>query len=179
MKKQLPVLVIVLCICFISCMSRVDAPTVSAATQKNLDANRAILKTFETQDFSKLGDYIAADAVDHGGEHGDIKGLDSIKAMFVKSEGDIVNPKIEIIKELGDDNYVMCWNSFTGVYKTDGMGHKAGDTLAMKSLDVSKFVDGKAVEHWLLMEPGDVMKMMASMQPKMAMDSDSTKTKKH
>jgi predicted ester cyclase len=179
MKKYLSVLVILLCVYLVSCMNRVDAPAVSATTQKNLDANRAVLKTFETQDFSKLGDYIANDAVDHSGEHGDIKGLDSIRASFVKSESDISNPKIEIIKELGDDEYVMSWNTFTGVYKTDGMGHKAGDTLMMKSLDVSKFSDGKAVEHWLLMEPGDVMKMMGSIQPPMTMAVDSTKVKKH
>ncbi len=46
----------------------------------------------------------------------------------------------------------------------------------MKGLEVSRFKDGKAVEHWTLMEPGDVMKMMSSMQqPKMAMPADSMK----
>ncbi len=73
MKKYLPVLAIV-CICqSISCTSKVEGG-LSPTAQKNLDAMHAITQTFETKDFSKLGDYIAADAVDHSGDNGDIKG---------------------------------------------------------------------------------------------------------
>ena len=50
----------------------------SAAAKKNKETNDAIMKAYEAGDFSKMGDYIAADAVDHGGETGDIKGLENI-----------------------------------------------------------------------------------------------------
>ena len=49
----------------------------SAAAKKNKETNDAIMKAYEAGDFSKMGDYIAADAVDHGGETGDIKGLEN------------------------------------------------------------------------------------------------------
>jgi hypothetical protein len=50
----------------------------------------------------------------------------------------------------------------------------------MKVLELAKFKDGKATEHWSFMEPADVVKIMSSMQPQMSMPmpADSTKTKK-
>ncbi len=179
MKKYLS-LVALGVICFCASCSNKSEGGLSAAAQKNLNANDSIMRSFETKDFSRIGDFIATDAVDHAGEKGDIKGLDSIKAEFEKSVTEIDNQKTETIKELADSEYVMSWDHVTGTYAKDGMGHKAGDKFDMKMVDLAKFKDGKATEHWAFMEPGDVMKMMASMQPQMAMPmaADSTKAKK-
>jgi SnoaL-like polyketide cyclase len=178
MKKYLSMLAVAVICCCLSCNNKNESG-VSAVTQKNLDAMHAISHSFETKDFSKLGDYIAADAVDHAGEKGDVKGLDSMKAEFIKEEALMNDEKTETIKELADDQYVMSWMHYTAVMKIDGMGHRAGDTVDMKSLEVAKFVDGKAVEHWTFMEPGDVVKMMGAMgQSPMSMPADSTKMKK-
>jgi predicted ester cyclase len=177
MKKLLTMLVPGLMLFVLSCNNKSDTPasTLSPAAQKNLDAMHGVTTCFETKDFSKLGDYIATDAVDHAGETGDIKGLDSMKTEFAKWTA-AVDEKGEIIKELADDDYVMSWMHYTGTYKTDGMGHKAGDKLDMKGIELAKFKDGKAVEHWMMMEPADLMKMMGGGQePKMPMPADSTK----
>jgi len=176
MKKYvlLPVLAIT-CYC-LSCNNKPEGG-LSAKAQKNLDVNHAINHCFETGDFSKIGDYIAADAVDHGGEHGDVKGLDSLKAEFARYTTSMSNQKTEIIKELADDDYVMSWGHYTGTYKTDGQGHKAGDPFDMKMLELSKFADGKATEHWVFMEPAEMMKMMGPQQSQMPMAADSTKKK--
>jgi predicted ester cyclase len=180
MKKFLTMLLLAGCCYLVSCNSKSDSG-LSATAQKNLDASNAIEQTFTSKDFSKLGDYIATDAVDHSGDNGDIKGLDSIRAAFEKESATMDNMKVETIKNLADDEYVMSWSHYSGSYKTDGMGHKAGDKFEMKAVEVSKFKDGKAVEHWSMMEPGDVMKMMASMQPPStmpAMDTTKKATKK-
>jgi predicted ester cyclase len=182
MKKFLTMLLLVGCCYLISCNSKSDSG-LSPTAQKNLDASHAISQMFTTKDFSKLGDYIATDAVDHAGENGDIKGLDSIKASLIKEVNSMDDVKSETIKDLADDEYVMSWEDFSGTYKEAGMGHKAGDKMNFKAIEVSKFKDGKAVEHWTMMEPGDVMKMMASMQPPgtmpmPAMDSTKKATKK-
>jgi hypothetical protein len=178
MKKYLSILTVAVICCCLSCNNKNESG-LSATTQKNLDAMHAISHSFETKDFSKLGDYIATDAVDHTGDKGDIKGLDSMKAAFIKEEAQMSDQKSETIKELADDQYVMSWMRYTTVMKTDGMGHKAGDTVNMKALEVAKFADGKAVEHWTFMEPVDVVKMMGAMgQAPMSMPADSTKMKK-
>ena len=178
MKKYLTFLAIAP-LCFsISCNTRPEGG-LSPAAQKNLDAMHGVTKTFETKDFSKLGDFIADDAVDHAGDSGDIKGLANMKTQFAKWTDAIDGQKSEILKELADDDYAMSWMHYTGSYKTDVPGHKAGEKFDMKGIEVAKFKDGKATEHWTMMEPGDVMKMMAGMpQPQMAAPADTTKKKK-
>jgi predicted ester cyclase len=177
MKKHLSVLAIAISCIAVSCSSKSDSG-LSAAAQKNIDAMNGVTKTFETKDFSKLGDYIAADGVDHAGEKGDIVGLDSMKAQFSAMAATVDNEKATIIKELADDDYAMAWMRYEGTYKTAGMGHKAGDKFDMKAVELAKFKDGKAVEHWTMMDPADMMKMMASSQPQMAAPADSTAKKK-
>ena len=170
MKKHLTILSSALIICFAACTSKPEGG-LSSTAQKNVDAMHGVTNAFESKDFSKLGDYIADDAVDHSGDNGDIKGLDSIKASFAKYMATIDNMKSSLIKELADDEYVMSWYRYTGTYKTPQMGHKAGEGFDMKVIEVARFKDGKAVEHWGMMEPGDVMKMMGNMQPPPMTDS--------
>jgi hypothetical protein len=159
-----------LCLLF-SCTQQ--STGLSAAAQKNLDANHAVNNAFVTKDFSKIGDYIAADAVDHS-DYGDVVGIDSIKAEFIKWSA-MADEKMETIKELADSEYVMSWSRSIGTMKKDGMHLKAGDTYNMEALEITKFKDGKAVEHWTMMKPADVAKMMA---PPAAPAMDSAKMKK-
>lgn len=147
------------------CISCNDAGGPSAAAKKNLDAMHGISKAFETKDFSKIGDYIAEDAVDHAGEKGDVKGLANIKAEMEKMASTTENDKSEVRRELADDEYVMTWATYSGTMKTDAMGMKAGDKFSMDGVEVVKFKDGKAVEHWTFVNPGEMMKMMANMPP--------------
>jgi predicted ester cyclase len=132
----------------------------SDAAKKNLEAHHAISKTFETKDFSKLGDYMAEDAIDHAGEDGDVKGIKNIIAEYEKMIAGFETMKSEVIKELADDEYVMSWMNFSGTLKTEMMGMKPGETFNSKSIEVSRFKNGKAIEHWTFMEPSEVMKMM-------------------
>ena len=111
-------------------------------------------------DYSKAGDYIAADAVDHAGMQGDVKGLDNIKANFSQMSTMMGNFKNETVRELADDEYVFQWLKETATAKTDGMGMKAGQTSTMNAIEVSRFSNGKIVEHWSFVNMADAMKMM-------------------
>ncbi|HTQ65683.1 MAG TPA: ester cyclase [Puia sp.] len=153
-------------ICIISCNGRTGP---SGTAQKNLEVAHSINQCFDNKDFSKLGDYIASDAVDHGGENGDIRGLDNLKSEFEKSVAGLSSQKTEIVKELADDEYVMAWSHFTGTFATDGKDHKTGDKIDMNIAEVTKFKDGKASEHWVFLDPKDIMKMMPPQK------TDSTK----
>jgi len=170
-----------LCFC-ISCDSeKEDGPSEKA--EKNLAAQHAIIKCFDTKDFSKIGDYIAEDFIDHAGQNGETKGLANAKAEFEAMVKTINNDKSEVILELVNDDYVMSWIRFTGTMASDnaGMGLKAGDKYDMKSMELSKFKDGKATEHWVFMDPAEMMKMMGGAQTAMPvtdMKKDSTGSKK-
>ena len=148
MKKLLLAMPVALCICCTSCSDK-GGGGMSDAAKKNLDAMHGVQKCFETKDFSKVGDYIAADAVDHASMSGhDVKGLDSIKAEMVRMGGMSEGDKTEIIKELADDEWVMSFCRYTGTSKTDEGGMKAGAKFDLKGVEVVKFKDGKAIEHW-------------------------------
>src|SRR5580704_10150077 len=105
MNKHLSILAIgsisISCIA-LSCTSKTDGG-LSPTAQKNVEAMHGVTHSFETKDFSKLGDYIATDAVDHAGENGDIKGLDSMKVQFAGFAATVANEKATVIKELADD----------------------------------------------------------------------------
>ncbi len=169
MKKFLFLMMVLPGCLFISCN---DKGGPSAAAQKNMDAMRGITACFDSKDFSKMGDYIAEDAIDHAGEQGDIKGLANMKAEFTKMVSGYKDSKTEVIKELADDEYVMTWQKYSGTLVTDQMGMKAGDKFSMSAIEVSKFKDGKATEHWSFMQPADMMKMMPPpTAPKMQTDT--------
>jgi predicted SnoaL-like aldol condensation-catalyzing enzyme len=170
MKKLLFIPLALLGIFCISCNN--DSGGLSATAKKNLDAMHGIQKAFDTKDFSKVGDYIAEDGIDHAGQEGDVKGVANIKAAFEKMAAMSENDKTEIIKELADDEYVMSWSHYTGTAKVAGMGFKPGDKIDMNAIELTKFKDGKAVEHWSFMQPNDMMKMMATPPPP-AMHGDS------
>jgi predicted ester cyclase len=113
-----------------------------------------------------LGDYIASDAVDHSGEHGDVVGLDSIKAELAPMHKMAANDlKFEVVKELADSDYVFQWERMTGTATTADMGVPVGSKFSWATVNVSRFKNGKATEHWDFMQPGDVMKMMAAPAP--------------
>lgn len=165
-------------VCFLmSCSNEKGSETTgeSATAKKNLDACNAINKAIETGDVSQLGDYIASDGVDHSGEKGEVKGLDSIKAELQGLHSMYSNMSFDVAKELADDEYVFQWTKFSGTCTVASMGMPAGSKIESSSVHVTKFKDGKATDHWQFIEMADMMKMMGGEQKGMeSMKMDST-----
>jgi predicted SnoaL-like aldol condensation-catalyzing enzyme len=155
MKKILLILFAGLICCCISEKTASQAKD-NSLIKKNLAASHAVIKAFDTGDPSMIDNVVASDFVDHT-DRGD-KNRDSLKAMIVAWKADSKDSKTEIIKELADHEYVFSWLRFTGT--TSGtMGMPAGP-YNMTSIEVVRFKDGKAVEHWGFMELREMMKMM-------------------
>ena len=175
MKKLSVHLLFVLTVLFISCNAGV-----SDRAKKNLETATAVAKMFESHDWSKVGDYIAADAVDHSGPHGsEVKGLDNIKAEFQEFGGSMSDMKNEVVKELADDDYAFQWMKESWTLTKDDMGMKAGTKMNMDAIEVSKFnADGKITDHWSFISMNDMMKMMQMPQGNMGnMGMDTSKMK--
>jgi predicted SnoaL-like aldol condensation-catalyzing enzyme len=165
MKKILFPAIAALFICMFSC----NQPATTASSgesdraKKNIENSKAIAGMFEKGDFSKIGDYIAADAVDHSGPKGDVKGLDEIKKTFDYYAGTMKDSKVEIVRTVGDDDYVFMWlkQSWTATQDDPMMHLKAGERGNMESVEVTKHnADGKIAEHWGFMSMNEMMKMM-------------------
>ena len=180
MKKLAFILLAAITCYLFSCGGAVGT---SEKAQKNIANSEAVGKMFETGDMSKLGDYIATDAVDHAGPQGDIKGLDNLKTMFTQYMGMMSDVKNEVVKSLGDDDYSMVWMKQSWTAKTDdpSMGMKAGERGNMETIEVCKHnADGKITEHWSFISMGDMMKMMQKsapmpMEPTQKAATDTTK----
>lgn len=164
MKKYyfLPVIAL---FALIACNSKTESGGMSEAAKKNMDTHHGVVKMFEAGDWSKAGDFIAKDAIDHGAgpTGGDVVGLDSIMANFNKM-GEMMEPmKTKVIKELADDDYVMSWMEQSAVAKVDvpEWGMKKGVENTYNSIEVNKYKDGKIIEHWSFMSMADMMKMMS------------------
>ena len=149
-----------LCFC-ISCNDdKTATDSNDAQAQKNIEASHVVNRAFETGEVSGLDSVISDDFVDHT-DRGDIKGRDSLKAMVVLTRRTNKDMKMEIIKELADNDYVFSWMHFTGTH--DGSMMPAG-TYDMRAIEVVRLNNGKIVEHWEFMEPREMMKMMSQMQ---------------
>ena len=133
----------------------------------------AVDKAFQTGDASGLDSVIADNFVDHT-DKGD-KNRDTLKAMIKMWHDADKTMKMETTKEVADDNYVFAQMHMTGT--GDGMMMPAGP-YDMHSVEVVKFSNGKAVEHWGYMEMGEVSKMMMSQMPGMDKMKMDTKKKK-
>ena len=167
MKKFFP-LIAGIAFCTFSCNNQqTSAETASAtkeessATKKNREAFQAVAKAFETGDISMIDSVVASDFVDHSEQHEGNR--DSLKAMITTWKADTKDAKMEVIKEVADDEYVFGWLRFTGT-STGKMGMPAGP-FNMSAIEVTKFRDGKATEHWTFMEPREMMKMMGPQPP--------------
>ena len=149
---------------FCFCISCNDAGTSnkdSDAKQKNIAASDAVSKAFETGDVSKIDSVVADDFVDHT-DMGDKKGKDSLKAMITMTHGMMKDMKMEKVHELADDDYVFSWMHFSGT--SDGVGMAKGP-YSLNAIEVSKFKDGKATEHWTFVNMMEMMKMMPPPPP--------------
>ena len=170
-------------ICTISCFALFSCSPnnggMSDKAKKNLDNARAIAHSFETKDISKLDDYMDKDVVDHAAQGGYSKGIDSVKKMFSQMQGAMTNSKMETVKELADDDYVMQWMKESWTQTQESMGMKPGN-YSFNMIEMSKFnADSKVIEHWSFMDVNDMMKMMPPPamggEPQMKMDSASKK----
>jgi predicted SnoaL-like aldol condensation-catalyzing enzyme len=144
-------------VCFlVSCSSKDSGGKMSDEAQKNLDATQIVNKAFETGNTGSIDSAVASDFVGHS-DKGDMN-RDSLKAMITMMHATNKDMKMEVIRKLADNDYVMEWMHFTGT--SDGsMGMPAGP-YDVHAIEVEKFKDGKAIEHWEYMDPKEMMKMM-------------------
>lgn len=155
----------VIAACFlVSCKDEKSTTTTTDNAQTYKDKNAAFMKSIESGDFTNTKDWLAADAVDHGGapDGSDIKGADSIIAGL-KMVNHCFEPgfKMNIIKEAVDGDYLFVLSELHGKTTANpGMGMPPNTQMDMKSVDVIMVKDGKASEHWAFASPADVMKMM-------------------
>jgi predicted ester cyclase len=165
---------------FISCNNSADtklaAANSSSQAQKNMEASDAISKAFETGNANMLDSLISSDFVDHT-DMGDKKGIDSLKTMLNMMHAQFKDMKMERKKQWADDDYVAEWVRYTGTNPTAMMGMPAGP-YDIKGMELSRFSNGKAVEHWFFYDSQTVAEWMKNMNTGKMQDDNSKKKSK-
>ena len=152
------------------------ASSSSTKAQKNMEVDDAISKAFKTNNASMLDSLIAPDFVDHS-DMGDRKGIDSLKSMLNMLHTQFKDMKMDRKRQWADDDYVADWIRYTGTNATAMMGMPAGP-YDMNGMEITKYSDGKAVEHWFMYDAQTVGQWMMNMgNGSNKMKGDSTKTK--
>lgn len=166
MKKLLSIAAIGL---LFSCYSCKDAKTEErdSTNDKRKAANAIVYKAIETGDVSKLDSVLAKDAIDHGDMSGkDIVGRDSIKAMLTDVHAQLSSMKLEVLSSASDGDYSMERVRMTGTAAVSiAPNIPVGSPVDVISVEVVKWKDGMAYEHWTYLDTKDVNKMMAAMIP--------------
>ncbi len=148
-----------------SCKESTSADNGAASLQEKNKANTMIVyKALETGDVNGLDSIIDKDFVDHSGPNGDVKGIDSLKSMFIEIHNHIPGLKMESIANATDGDYNFDLNRMSGTTSSPYMGMPANYKFDMMSVDVVKIKNGKAIEHWGFSDPKDIMKMMQNMK---------------
>ncbi|HZP21519.1 MAG TPA: ester cyclase [Bauldia sp.] len=116
-------------------------------------ANEALVKRFydalNTRNYDGLGEFMAADFVDHNAPPGVPPGLEGLKLglkqfLILSSDVQISNGPI-VVK----DNYVTVWDTIRGTNNGDFMGMKATNKpFEFHALDLWLIKDGKLAEGW-------------------------------
>jgi predicted SnoaL-like aldol condensation-catalyzing enzyme len=158
MKQILSFFAVGLLCCCLSCNNEKTAGETkdNSMAEKNLAASHVVASAFQTGDISGIDSVVASDFVDHT-ERGDM-GRDSLKAMITMMHAHEKDMKMEVIKELADNDFVMSQMRYRGT--SDGSMGMPNGPYDMQAVEVVKFKDGKAVEHWAFMQVSDMMKMM-------------------
>jgi predicted ester cyclase len=164
-----------LCCFFVACNNA------DSSNEKNLSTSRDIFKGIETGDTNKLSS-IAPDAVDHSGPTGEVTNGDSIKGILSQMHNHVKDFKIDIVNDAASGDYVYTWSKMSGTALDSSMGFPPNQPFNVTGVDIVKFRDGKAVEHWGFLDMKDVAAMRAQMMPnattvKLTM-GDTSKTKK-
>ncbi len=138
--------------------------TATSTGEKNIATIHAINDAIMSGDVGKFDQYIAADGVDHS-DHGDVKGLDSIKAGLKRFHDEYKDMKLEALQDAANGDYVFSLTRFTGTNVVPSMGAPAGTKFDMTAVEVAKFnSDGKVTDHWEYVSMADAMKMMGGMK---------------
>jgi len=127
----------------------------------NKEVTRRLYRRLNEGDLSVVDEVISDDFV----EHESIPGIEPTKAgvrqMFEMFHTAFEGASFEPDRIIGEDDMVVALVRMTGVHKADFMGiPPSGRTINVGVADQFRFEDGKAVEHWGVLDTGALVQQL-------------------
>jgi hypothetical protein len=130
--KKIAILIINLTLVAVICSAQ---PSKDSLRQKNIAADNHLLKALRTGDVTALDQIVAPDFFNHTGNH---RGPDSLKSSISGFHTRMKPVNMDLIRQLADDEYVSDW-----------VRYKFADpNIIIEGIEMTRYRDGKAVEHW-------------------------------
>jgi steroid delta-isomerase-like uncharacterized protein len=126
---------------------------------RNTAAMQQIFDAFNTGDVSAIDSVLAPDAVDHSvlpGTEG--TAAEQLKQYIAMARVGFPDLRITVDEQLAAADHVVSMTTFRGTHTGAFMGiAPTGRAVEVEAIDVVRFADGRAIEHWGL---GNDLRMM-------------------
>ena len=161
------------CAFLFSCSNSTDKATNDNLT-KNKDNMTKLFAVFNTGNTADLATIVDANFVDHQPDPNITEtGLEGLKQTIEMYRGSFPDLKMEVLSMTAEADVVTTHFKMTGT-NTGPMGQMPATNRPMNiaGVDIVKFKDGKAVEHWGYYEEMKMMEQMGMMQEPAGMPMD-------
>lgn len=122
---------------------------------------RAVEQVFNDKNLSAIDEFFAPDFLDHSAADGappDTEGQHAKVAAFVAAFPDL---RIPYDHQVAEGDLVAGHYTLTGTHLGDFAGVAAtGNAISLEGHDLLPVSDGKIVEHWTVMDSGELMRQL-------------------
>jgi len=102
-----------------------------------------------TRDFDRFDEVFAQNVIDHDGAEGQAPGVEGIKEYWRSLNESFPDFKLDVDVFDANDDYVFFAYRLSGTHTGEYLGYApTGRRFEVRSLQISKFEDGKCVERW-------------------------------
>jgi steroid delta-isomerase-like uncharacterized protein len=145
---------------------------ISANADVKEDANIAAMKRFYNEVINQgnidlLDDLCAENFVEHEESPGFAPNRDGVKKWFRMLRAAFPDLKFEVEFIFAKDDKVVSYVTMTGTQKGPFMGMPAsGKKIRVNTIDIVRFANGKAIEHWGVTDSGTMMQQLGAIPDK-------------
>ncbi len=172
MKSTIPTLIVFLVLFLGACTEQADQADITltsdTATQ---DSNKAVMAriydAFNTGDLSYVDDIMAPNMIEHQMMPGvESVGSEAFRQTVTMMRESFSDLRLDADHMVAEGDMVATLITMSGTQTGPMMGAPAsGNQFRITGLDLVRFADGKAVEHWGYMEEVSMMEQLGMMPP--------------
>lgn len=138
----------------------------TAAVPSEADLRNFMEEVFNKGNVDKADQWVAADFVDHTPGPGQEPGLAGFKKMVTTMRAGMTDMKFSVERVISQGDFSVMHVRQTGTHSMSMMGEKpTGNKIDIAGVDVIRYENGKAKEHWGYYEESKFMQQIGMMPP--------------
>jgi steroid delta-isomerase-like uncharacterized protein len=120
------------------------------SAQENKALNRRLIEEgFNKQNMAVIEELIATDHLDHAAFPGVLPGLEGVKQLFTMFWAAFPDVHVTVEDQVAEGDKVVNRITWRGTHQGTFLGVPAtGKQVTVAGIDIGRWADGKAVEHW-------------------------------